>query len=125
MDLQALVDGMSAQWMRERATSQMTLGALIERLKSLPTDTRIALSDPHSYRGYYSDLSFEPFDSQPASDLLVDCIGAMGAIFTGYKGGEFPMHSGVPVWVANRGSCGKKLMAVNDDGSLELAPDED
>jgi hypothetical protein len=125
MDFQALVDGMSAQWMKERAKTQMTLGSMIERLEALPGEILIGLGDPHRYRGYYSDLAFEAVTPEPAAKLLADCKEAMGKSFQGYKGGDFYMHGGVPVWVAFYGCCGDKLMAINDDGSLETAKDED
>ena len=58
MNIQALFDGLSAEWQRERAETQMTLGQLIEILESMPADTEIrGLNCPHSYRGYYSDLA--------------------------------------------------------------------
>lgn len=124
MNLQALMDGMSAQWMTERASTQMTLGALIERLEALPKETRVNLGEPHSYRGYYSDLALEPVDESTARDLLQECRDAMGQKFEGYKGGDFYMHAGVPVWVAFEGSCGQKLNDVFDDGSLDLKDDD-
>lgn len=124
MNFQALVDGMSAQWMKERAESQVTLGAMIERLKELAGDVMVPLSNPHSYRGYYSDIAFEPTEQVTAKDLLQECQESMGTCFQGWKGGDNYMHAGVPVWVANEGSCGKKLLAINDDGSLETAEDD-
>lgn len=41
MNIQALFDGLSAEWQRERAETQMTLGKLIEILESMPADTEI------------------------------------------------------------------------------------
>lgn len=125
MDMQALVDGFSADWMKQRAESQMTLGEMIERLESLPGSVMVPLSSAHSYRGYYSDLALEPTDPPAAVEHLLDeCKAAMGARFHGWKGGDYYMHAGVPVWVADRGSCGLKLMAINDDGSLVTAEDD-
>ncbi len=124
MSLQALVDGMSAQWMKKRAETQMTLGDMIARLESLPGGVMVPLSNPHSYRGYYSDLSFEQTEPVAAEHLLKKCNAAMGKCFHGWKGGDYYMHAGVPVWVADRGSCGLKLMAINDDGSLVTAEDD-
>jgi hypothetical protein len=63
MNLQAMIDGMSAGWQKERAESQMTLGKLIDKLDSLPPETKLeGFGEPHSYRGYYSDLAFEKTD---------------------------------------------------------------
>lgn len=124
-DIQAMMDGMSAQWMRERAESQMTLGKLIERLESMPPDVTVErISEPHSYRGYYSDLAFEPCGMVAVKDVLEICRKAMGEVFEGYKGGDFQMGRNTPVWSASYGCCGKKIMAVNDDGTLVLAEDE-
>jgi len=124
MSLQALVDGMSAQWMKKRAETQMTLGDMIARLEALPGGVMVPLSNPHSYRGYYSDLSFEQTETVAAKHLLEKCNAAMGKCFHGWKGGDHYMHADVPVWVAERGSCGLKLMAINDDGSLVTAEDD-
>lgn len=126
MNLQALVDGMSAQWQRERAETQMTLGKLIEALEAMaPADMVANLNAAHSYRGYYSDLAFEPGEGmREAGALLEECRAAMGKVFTGYKGGDFVMGKRTPVWVAEYGSTGDKLMALRAGGELETAPDE-
>lgn len=120
--VQALIDGMSAQWMRERSESQMTLGKLIKRLEELPPETPVGIGNPHSYRGYYSDLAFDPAIST-AAEALARCRAAMGEVFQGYKGGDFQMGSLTPVWIAHYGDCGKKIVAVADDGTLELRED--
>lgn len=123
---QALIDGLSAQWQAERSQAQMTLGKLIDRLEELPPDRLIeSLVNPHSYRGYYTDLSFELNDSSAtAAELLASCRSCMGAVFEGYKGGDFQMGRNTPVWVANYGQCGKKIMSLNDDGTFTLEDDE-
>jgi hypothetical protein len=62
------------------------------------------LREPHSYRGYYSDLAFEGGTSQiEAHELLASCKSAMGKVFTGYKGGDFMMGELTPLWVASYG----------------------
>jgi hypothetical protein len=126
MNMQALVDGMNAQWMRERAETQMTLGKLIDALAALPQDTQVErLGDEHSYRGYYSDLAFERFEGTiPASELLATCRRALGKRYEGYKGGDYYMHEGTPVWIADYGRCGLKIMALNADGSYATAEDD-
>jgi hypothetical protein len=126
MNLQAMINGMSAQWQRERAETQLTLGKLIDALESMPADAQVAnLRDPDSYRGYYSDLYFERQEgTRPASELLADCKAAMGQVFTGYKGGDYVMGALTPLWIATYGCCGQKLMAVRADGELETAEDD-
>ncbi len=124
-NMQHVFDGMSADWQKERAKTQMTLGTLIDRLTSLPPNTLIGIKYPHSYRGYYSDLAFELTDNKIAvCDAMALCRGAMGEIFYGYKGGDFQMGRNTPVWIAEYGSCGDKLISIGDDGTLELAKDE-
>ena len=128
--IQALLDAYNADACEKRAESQMTLGKLIERLASMDGDDRVAwLRDPHSYRGYYSDLAFE-FDFDDAapeilvSVLLGDCRSLMGKHLEGYKGGMFCMNENTPVWISKYGySSGTRLMALNDDGTITTAPD--
>ena len=126
MNLQAMMDGMSAQLQRERAETQMTLGKLIAALEAMPEGADIAnLNSAHSYRGYYSDLAFEQREgTRPATDLLAECRAAMGQVFCGYKGGDFVMGALTPVWVSNYGCCGLKLMALHVGGDMETAEDD-
>lgn len=124
---QALIDGMSQQWQKERSTTQLTLGQLIAYLQALPPDMPVApLEAPHSYRGYYCDLAFEVRGeaSRPAGELLAECQAAMGQVFQGYKGGDFLMGASTPLWVAEYGRSGERLMALRPDGTIETAPEE-
>ena len=128
IDMQALVDGMSAKWQRERAATQLTLGALIAALEAMPADAQVAnLSDMDSYRGYYSDLYFERHDgTRPAAELLAECKAAMGQVFTGYKGGDYVMGALTPLWISHYGTAsGTKLMAVHAGGGIETEQDSD
>jgi len=124
--LQAMVDGMIAQWQRERAKTQMTLGKMIGALEAMPEAMEIdGLGELYSYRGYYSDLAFEPIEGKRlVSDLLAQCWAAMGKVFTGYKGGEFVMGALTPLWLAYYGDCGKKIMAIKPDGTVKTADDD-
>ena len=126
MNIQALLDDMSAQWQRERAETQMTLGKLIAALEAMPEGAEVAnLNSAHSYRGYYSDLAFERDDgTRPAAQLLAECKAAMGQVFCGYKGGDYVMGARTPVWVENYGCCGPKLMALHAGGEMETAKDD-
>ena len=124
--LQAMVNGMSAQWQRERSESQMTLGKLIADLEAMPADTEVrGLESAHSYRGYYCDLAFEPIKAKvKVSSLLAECKAAMGKVFTGYKGGDYVMGESTPVWISHYGTTGQKLMAIHKDGTIETADDD-
>lgn len=126
-NIQAFVDGLSAQWQRERGTTQMTLGELISALEKLQPGAEVTgLNRPHSYRGYYEDLAFEPTDGKvSAASLLDDCRGVMGKILVGYKGGNFVMGELTPVWCSTYGtSSGLRLMAMLADGTIEMAAEE-
>lgn len=121
-DLQAEMQRLSDQWRQERSETQMTLGKLISALKELPSETVIeGFGSPHSYRGYYSDLAFEKTkEPTTAGKALVMVQECMGEIFEGYKGGEYVMSRNTPVWIANYGSCGDKIMSLQPNGALEL-----
>ena len=124
---QALIEGLGVIWQRERAESQMTLGGLISGLSLLSPDLHVAnLVNAHSYRGYYCDLAFElKPGTRQAGELLADCQSAMGRRFEGYKGGSYMMGENTPVWVANYGSCGKRLIAIHADGEIIISDDDD
>jgi hypothetical protein len=124
--IQAMMDGMSAAWQRARAENQMTLGEMIYTLSRMPGNEHVAnLREAHSYRGYYCDLAFERHEgTRPAAELLGECRAAMGEVFMGYKGGDYTMGSQTPVWVANYGSGGEKLMAFGANGGLVTVDDD-
>lgn len=119
--LQLLVDGMNQAEQKKRSVSQLTLGGIIKALESLPSDTLIhGLGELDSYRGYYCDLAFEPIsESRTVENILVECKNAMGQVFQGYKGGDFLMGATTPLWLAHYGLCGKKIMAIQPDGTIE------
>lgn len=124
--IQAMVDGWNQASMRARAATQMTLGSLIARLEDMPKEAPCQrFGGAHSYRGYYSDLAFSHDAAMAtAGDALTSCKECMGQMFEGYKGGEFWMHGGTPVWIANYGESGLCLMGIGNDGTLLTAQEE-
>lgn len=126
MNLQLIMDSFSAVERAKRSDSQMTLAELIHALESMPEGAQVAnLHEPDSYRGYYADLAFSRGEgTRPATDLLRDCMSALNGTFTGYKGGEYVMGKSTPLWVAEYGSCGEKLMSLGVDGAIETAQDD-
>lgn len=62
---------------------------------------------PHSYRGRYDELAFEPAHNVPVKTMLDMCKGCVGAVFQGYKGGDFPMRKDTLVNLATWGNCGQ------------------
>lgn len=126
MDIKSFIDGFLAAQALERSKTQVTLGKMIEFLKSSDPETLLPrLENPHSYRGYYSDLAFEPASGfRKASELLSDCLSALGKTFEGWKGGDFLMKEDTPVWIACEGCCGKKIVRLGPDGTIETAEDD-
>jgi hypothetical protein len=125
-DFQAMLDGMSVQWQKERADTQMTLGELITALEQSPDLEVTNIGRPHSYRGYYCDLAFRPGEvegTRPASELLAECYKVMGRTLPGYKGGDFLMGESTPIWISDYGGTGVKIMGLNADGTFNIAED--
>lgn len=94
----------------------MNLGDLIKTMGLFDRNARVIISapllmypgEPHSYRGFYEQLAFEPLtDGDPpmVSDFLATLEASNGATFTGYKGGKFKMDLSTRVWIAEYGMC--------------------
>ena len=98
----------------KRSATQMTLGEMILTLKAMPEDQTIEgiSAERDSYRGYYDDLAFEP-GVTTVGELLKAAEKALGHTFEGYKGGEFIMEKNTPIWIANYGSLGRKLISLD------------
>jgi hypothetical protein len=69
-------------------------------------------ANPHSYRGYYDSLAFEPADNVTVGEMLDSATRAMGSTYQGWKGGNFYMGPYVDVYLANEGCCGDELSAT-------------
>lgn len=83
----------------------LTLGDLINRLEKENPEKVIALGfgSPHSYRGAYENLAFEPVRRCRVGDMLNAAESALGATFTGYKGGEYVMSTDTEVFICFSG----------------------
>ena len=83
----------------------MNLKELIEQLSDMSPDATVphGFGAPMSYRGYYDEVAFEPEENARIGDMLQHAKTALGATFTGYKGGEFTMHEDTPCWIAEYG----------------------
>lgn len=98
-----------------RDVGQLTLGELIDKLEAAPKESQIQFDFCHcvtcgvdSYRGFYEQLAigWAPQGSgrwPNVADFLPSLRDAVGKTFTGYKGGEYRMDRGTPVWVSNYG----------------------
>lgn len=90
----------------------MTLGELIEALERVQDKTQVVklgFGEPHSYRGYYDQLAFEPKEGVTVGEMLKDAKASLGKTFSGYKGGDFQMDESTEVWIAHYGSTGESL----------------
>lgn len=117
------LEKMMKQFDEERSKTQMTVGKLIKKLKTFDPDMMIdGFSNPHSYRGYYVDLSFEksdtPIQVKDAIQMLEKCVKK---VFYGYKGGEYRCKMKTPCWIAYYGETGLRIMDINEKGNLILA----
>ncbi len=105
---------------------QMTLGALIVKLRGVPKNTdyrdkREIVFDFEgmhpiqfsSWRGSYWELAlnFRPKgDPLTLKTFLTLCEETVGKTFCGYKGGHFFMDRDTPIWVANYGDCSETAL---------------
>lgn len=86
-----------------------------------------------SYRGYYEQLSLVIDRADPprawtdngwpslanVGELRARLQAALGEVFEGYKGGDYTMHDGTPLWVAEYGSTGGHVVEVIEkDGAV-------
>lgn len=109
---------------RQPLHPSMRLGDIIDALAACKpsSDVEFDFGGLHptgvdSYRGYYSDLAlgYGENGGLNAGDLLKELRHADGAVFTGYKGGDYRMDRNTPMWVANWGRChGVAVVAVED-----------
>lgn len=69
----------------------------------------LGFSEPHSYRGDYYDLAFEPTADVTVGSMLECARFALGQTFQGYKGGDFTMREYTSVHLAHYGMCGEGI----------------
>lgn len=83
------------------------LGQLIQRLEQAPQDQvcPLGFGKPHSYRGYYECLEFTPKANVRVGDMLTEAKGALGKVFTGYKGGNYQMGEHTDVYLGEYGEA--------------------
>lgn len=127
-DMQLLMDNLSKGWAAERSKDQLTLGEMIAYLGNIDPKMPVAgiSSEVDSYRGYYSDLAFEPGNTT-VGELINSARDSLGKEFAGYKGGEYIMSKTTPLFIAHYSMCGPKLMGLecNDDGLFVVTEEED
>lgn len=101
----------------------MNLEELITALEATDPNRIVArgFSNPHSYRGDYMDLAFEPATDIRVGEMLDAARSALGATFQGWKGGEFTMGGHSWCWLSQEGDAsGETISALLVE--LLLAP---
>jgi hypothetical protein len=88
--------------------NDLGLGKLIARLEREHPSRVLPLgfANPHSWRGDYSELAFEPVENILIGDVLKAALSALGATFQGYKGGEYTMGEYTACWLDREGESG-------------------
>ncbi len=83
----------------------MTLGGIIARLEQEDPDRVLpwGFADPHSFRGYYDQVAFEPRANIRIGDMLEAARSAVGTTYEGWKGGEYTMTVHTDCWTAQEG----------------------
>ena len=139
MDLQTYIqNAVKASRANTLANSdQLTLGELILKLEPIVKNQKegeeatvrydfeyLFPTAIDSWRGSYDELALN-FETQGEEmkvseflNMLKECVGKT---FTGYKGGDFTMHKGTPIWVANYSHSGNTaVIDVVDNGYVIL-----
>lgn len=88
--------------------NELTLKELIAYLEQYSPETmpKQGFGNPHSYRGYYHCLAFEPMEGVTVAQMLEDAKNAIGSTYEGYKGGDYEMDGNTSVYIAHYGSTG-------------------
>lgn len=93
----------------------MDLARLIKELEALPDGEIIhGFGEPMSYRGYYDKLAFEPTNHTTVGQMLAHARSAMGATFTGYKGGEYTMGEWSDCYIARYGQASEGSTLIGE-----------
>lgn len=93
----------------------LTLSDLITWLQKQKKTAKVkdGFGSPHSDRGDYYDLAFDPVPETTFGDMLKHAESALGATFEGYKGGEFTMYGTTDCKIASYGMCGEHITSAH------------
>jgi len=89
----------------------MRLRELIEWLERQDAERTVmnGFGEPHSDRGDYSLLAFEPVKVTTFGEMLAHAAAAEGRTFTGWKGGEYVMNGDTRCRIGKWGECGEDI----------------
>ena len=93
----------------------MMLKDLIQWLEQQDPDVVVegGFGEPHSDRGSYDELAFDPAEYARIGDMLQHAKSARGQTFTGWKGGEFEMGDYTSTLIGRHGECGEPITSAN------------
>jgi hypothetical protein len=93
----------------------MILYALIKWLEKQDLDCVVeyGFGSPHSDRGNYYNLAFNPVKCTTFRDMLRHARSAYGSTFTGWKGGDFLMNSDTECFIGEYGVCGELITSAH------------
>ena len=92
----------------------MNLGKLIQELEAMPSEGVVSFgfARPMSYRGYYNCLAFEPAVDVTIGSMLEYARSANGAVYEGYKGGDYRMDTETDCYIADYGEYGEDQIST-------------
>jgi len=98
-------------WRRTNRNKAMNLEQLIAFLEEKEPSKKVlnGFGEPHSDRGDYSDLAFDPVVETTYGEMLKHAKSAMGKEFFGYKGGVYLMEGYTTVLIGEWGDCGELI----------------
>ena len=106
----------------------MMLGDLIDALRKEEPNRvlPIGFSHPHSYRGFYDQLAFEPCRDVLLKNVLAEAEGALNKVYQGWKGGDYRMGQHTDVWLAYEGTTqpGEPLSVLTLGMMLGWTPEQ-
>lgn len=135
LDLQSTLAAMVAQQRQEalKSSPQLLLGELIARLEAIADKSKLVVYDfdnmkptsLDSWRGAYAELAlgYDETREITINELLEKLQYAVGHTYEGYKGGDFTMGKGTPIWVANYGESG--VYAKSREGTTAIISVQD
>jgi hypothetical protein len=92
----------------------MTLQELIDKLSECDPSTILGrgFDNPHSYRGDYTAIAFEPALNVSIGKMLKCAEESINRSFCGWKGGEFVMYPETEVYLAVMGDASEDNQLV-------------
>lgn len=93
------------------------LGDLIAALEAAIAETGdrilpIGFGNPHSWRGDYSELAFEPMRDVKLSAMVKAADGTLDAVYEGYKGGSYMMTKHTSCRLDHEGRSGGETLGA-------------